>query len=149
MQVVRKLFYVVAAVIALLSPAFAGERNCEDCDLYRHGVHRQVIPTPDTVCVYFVQPKAGNILLRLALKNGTTRPYTKKNAGTTGCIPVGRDWLRQATAASYLCNDVNHFDYAQEGMIEALAKKPKYSRDVEACLFGKTKCREMGYPAYE
>lgn len=148
---VRKLFYVMAASIALISPAFAGNIECEDCNLYEHGVHRHIIPTNDLVCFWFVQPKPENVLLKLYLRDGSVRPYTKdaRHAGTHGHICVGRSWVRQMTTQSFICNDVNHFDYGIPLMVTALAQKQRDSRDVEACLFGKDRCRKMGYPAYQ
>lgn len=146
---VRKFIYVLAALLALSSPAFAGAPQCEDCNLVKRGVHRQVIPTDDVVCFWFVQPRVQDVLLKLYQRDGTARPYSRKNAKMHDRICVGRQWVRNMTRDSFICDEKTaRFDYAQPGMVETLAEKPKYSREGEACLYGKDKCREMGYPSY-
>ncbi len=143
----RMVFYVLVAFIALCSPALAGERDCEDCYVVKHGVHRKVIPTPDYTCFFFVQPHRGNVYLKLYLRDGRIRPYTKQNAPTHGRICVGRSWVRLMTEESFICDEkTSHFVYGVRGMIETLATKPAYSRAVEACLNGKDECNRMGYP---
>lgn len=144
---VRMVFLISVALAALGSPVLAGGLECDDCELYKRGVHRQVVPTPDTVCVPFVQPRRGSVLLRLNLKNGQSRPYTKKNAGTVDCISVGRYWLQELTESMYICDDFNHADYPYAD-VQAVARQPKRSRDNEACLFGREPCRSMGYKTY-
>lgn len=151
MSMVRKLFLNCLLAIcfaAPLSSAFAGNVDCEDCQLFKHGVHRQVIQTPDVVCFWFVQSQPSNVLLKLYLKNGTVRPYTRKNAGTHDRICVGRSWVRQMTTQSFICNDNNHFDYGRAEWLEVLATKPRLSEQIQACLEGRKNCAAMGYPAY-
>jgi hypothetical protein len=145
---VRKLFVYVLMIVALASPAFAGGRDCEDCDNFRRGANSAVVPTNDYDCVWFVQPHRGKVTLELHLRDGTIRPYTKLHAGTHDYICPGRVWLQQSSSKSFICNDENHYDYAKPGMIEELAAKPKMSQAGEACLFGSVLCDQMGYPAY-
>lgn len=139
-----RMFVTILAFLALGSPAFAGEPKCDDCELVQRGVHRQVIPTPDVVCVFFVQPQKGNVLLRLNLKDGTSRPYTKKNANTVDRICVGRHWLRELTESMYICDDFNHAVYPYED-VQMVGAKPKMSREGGACLLGKEKCVSLGF----
>lgn len=141
---VRKLFYVLVALLALGAPALAGGPICDDCDVFRHGVHRKVTPTPHTRCVPFVQSQRGDVLLRLDLKNGKTRSYRKKNASTVDCIVVGRSWLKDQTASMFICNDDNHAVYPYED-VQAVSAGAKMSRANEACLFGQEVCGQMGY----
>lgn len=141
----RSFFHLIVISIFSIAPysAYAGAR-CEDCRIFRHGVHRRIVPSPDTRCVPFVQQYFGTVYLRLNLKNGGTRPYTKKNAAKEDCIVVGRHWLRNKTDSAYICNRENHADYPLEDVHE-LASQPKMSRENEACLFGKDRCEEMRY----
>lgn len=119
--------------------------QCEDCDTFRKGVHRKVIPADDVVCIYFVQPRVDDVLLRLDLKNGETRRYDKKRAGTSDRICVGRHWVRDSVSM-YICDTDNNYFYGQADTV-VVAQKPKHSRErgEEACLFGAQKCGEKGY----
>jgi hypothetical protein len=142
------LYVLTAAVIAFASPAFAGTPDCEDCTFFKRGANSATVPTTDYDCVWFVQPHQGKVTLILALADGTKRPYTKANAGTHDHICPGRTWLQQSTSKSLICNSEDHYNYAQPGMIEQIANKPKMSQAGEACLFGSVLCDQMGYPAY-
>lgn len=147
----RAFFIALAVAFALGTPAHAVDPTCEDCDLFRKGVHREVIPTSDVVCVPFMQEKRGNVLLRLQLKDGTSRPYSKKNADKVGCIFVGRSWLVKAKAGSFICNDENNADYSDADLADMsrMGRLPKKvsadRREHEACLLGKQECGKRGY----
>lgn len=117
--------------------------KCDNCETFRKGISRQVVPAKDVVCIYLTQPSVDDVLLRIDLKDGTARPYTKKRAGKTDRICVGRHWVQQA-AKMMVCNSSNHADYEQQH-VDIVAGKATHSRVGEACLYGKTKCREMGY----
>lgn len=140
---VRIMLFLFLTFCASLSCAFAGEPTCKDCDDFKHGVHRQVIPTDDVVCIWFIQPHTGNVLLRIDLPDGKSRSYTKQRAGTTGRFCVGRSWVKKANSM-IICNDENHADYIREH-VERVAVKSKLSKEGEACLFGAAPCREKGY----
>lgn len=146
----RTIFHVLCALIALGSPALAGQPECDDCELLEHGIHRQVIPTDDYDCLWFIQPQPGRVLLKLYLQNGTVRSYTSKpeRSGKVGYICPGRDFVRQMTTESYICGDSGSFVYGQPEWLESLAEKPKYSKAVTACLFGREECARMDYPAF-
>lgn len=131
------------ALSSHVSAAPAAKKGCEDCDAYKKGVSRRVVPTDDVVCIFFTQPRQDTVVLRLDLKDGTERRYPRKNAGTTGRICVGRGWLVQSNTAS-VCNGSAHADYASEH-ITIVMEKPKLSKKGEACLYGKEKCKAMGY----
>lgn len=143
----NKFFYLlVATFFALASiPVQALEKD-EDCGIYCHGYSRKIIPNKDVRCVPFTQPHPDTVVLTLTLKDGSTRPYRKVNAGTDDCIPVGRHWLRDKTVSMTICNDENHADYPYED-VQAVAHQEKMARVKEnvACLFGRDICQELGY----
>jgi hypothetical protein len=139
-----KAIFVAVVAFVLASSVFAAvTQKCEDCETFKAGVHRKVIPVNDLVCIYFVQPTIDDVLLRIDLQNGKSRKYTKKAVGKSGKICVWRGWVSQATTM-YVCNSSNHADYSVEDTA-FVAQKQKESRDNEACLYGIKKCAEMGY----
>ncbi len=140
---VRLMLFIFLAFSACVSSALAGEPTCKDCDDFKHGVHRQVIPTNDVVCVWYTQPHTGNVLMRIDFPNGTSRSYTKQHAATSGRFCVGRTWMQKASSM-IICNDENHADYIREH-VEMIAVKPKLSKEGEACLFGVALCKEKGF----
>jgi len=117
--------------------------ECADCEAYQKGVHREVIPTRDVVCIFFVQSDKDNVVLSLSLKSGEERKYYRKDAGTSGRICVGRHWIR-STKTMKICNGTAHADYLPEH-VAVVEKKETLSREAEACLSGKAKCKELGY----
>jgi len=134
----------IASMLAIVSPVSATVPECEDCKVYRKGVHRAVVPTTDVVCIYFTQTQPGKVLLRLDLKDGGTRYYDRKNAGREGRICVGRHWVR-ASKSMEVCNEFARFEY--EGpQTELVAEKPAYAEDPVACLHGRARCKQMGFP---
>lgn len=145
---VRQFIVTLAALVALVCPALAGGPDCDDCNTFKRGVHRTVIPTNNLVCFWFIQERPGKVMLKLTQKDGTVRPYTKAHAKVLDKICVGRHWVRNATADSFLCNDSNTFRYGLPGMIEAMAEKETYAKDHEACLLGTKVCEEKGYPVH-
>ena len=143
------LLFALAGVLIFPASVSAGSVKaaksvlCEDCDVFIHGVHRKVIPTDDFVCVFFVQRVRDNVMLRLDLKDGTTRRYDRKNAKTVDRICVGRHWVR-SSLTMYICNGENHADYNVVDT-QSVAVKPKFSRNNEACLLGSAECGKRGY----
>ena len=141
-----KLLIAVLALFGATIPVFAvadSGKECTDCDTFRKGVNRKVVPVDDLVCIYFVQPAVDDVLLRIDLKNGQTRKYTKKAAGVSGKFCVWRGWVKQASTM-YVCDTDNHADYLPQH-VAVVAEKSKDSREAEACLFGKDTCAKMGY----
>ncbi|MBI5003730.1 hypothetical protein HZC00_01400 [Candidatus Kaiserbacteria bacterium] len=147
-----KLFFHLLVASFFVSAPFSALANdqCTKCRDFRLGVNPKLIPSRDARCVPFTQPHPRKVLLRLTLKNGKKRTYTKKNAGTDDCIMVGRHWLRDKTEKMYICNDENHASYPYED-VQAIAHQEKYERVPEntACLFGRDICPEIGYPKIE
>lgn len=134
---------LLAAILAVASSVVASAQKCDDCETFKQGVHRKVIPVNDLVCIYFVQPTVDDVLLRIDLKNGKSRKYTKKAVGKSGKICVWRGWVTQATTM-YICNSSNNADYPAVDTA-FVAQKQKEVREGEACLYGSKKCAEMGY----
>jgi len=144
---IAKAILALAALVAVALPSAAlSKQQCDDCGIFQKGPQRVIIPANDVVCVYFVQPHRDKALLRLDLKSGKKRHYTKDNADTSDKICVGRHWVRDS-ASMYLCDTENHatYDATDTGVV---SKKARHSRDAEACLFGKVKCKEMGYKTH-
>jgi len=140
---VRAILALAALVAVALPSVVLAKQQCDDCDVFQKGVQRVIIPADDLVCIYFVQPHRDKVLLRLDLKSGKKRLYTKENAGPGDKICVGRHWVRDSVSM-YLCDTDNHAAYDAIDT-DVVAKKAKHSREAEACLFGKEKCKEMGY----
>lgn len=142
-----RFLYVALISLGLLAPAAShaasAKEQCDNCETFRKGVSRKIIPTDNIVCIYFTQPSEGDVLLRIDLKDGSVRPYTKKRAGKTDRICVGRHWVQNASSM-LICNSENHALYAAEH-IEQVAKKAATSKEGEACLHGKARCKTMGY----
>ena len=108
----KSLIASLALLGAMLLPQFTAAHDGKDCsgaksvecDLVQKGIARKVIPNPDLVCVYFVQPKISNVLLWVFPQGGgEPRPYVKRNAGKTGQFCIGRHFVRDAEAL-FMCN---------------------------------------------
>lgn len=143
----KKFFHLLVVLLLVAVPytAYAQEKDA-DCGIYCHGYSRKIIPNKDVRCVPFTQPHPDTVVLTLTLKDGSTRPYRKVNAGTDDCIMVGRYWLRDKTESMTICNKENHADYPYED-VQAVASQPKMARPIEntACLYGREVCKELGY----
>ena len=149
----KKIAVVFALLGTMLIPQLAvanGDKDCDaksiECDLVKKGVARKVIPNPDLVCIYFVQPKPSNVLLWVFLPGQRDpRPYVKRNAGTSGSFCIGRHYVRDAEAL-YMCNVFDgHAVYPRADAV-AVALKEKLARmPGEACLYGEGECERKGY----
>jgi hypothetical protein len=139
---IRAVILAVSLMALSIGSASAKVRctTPDDCKVHREGVHRKVIPTDDYVCVFFRQPKSQRVTLRLNFEDGKVRYYQNKRPDR---ICIGRHFVRNAIFM-YICNDDAHADFVK-AHVAIVAAKPAYSRKAEACLYGKDKCREMGY----
>lgn len=142
----KKFFHLLVALLLVTAPHAVYAQEDEDCGIYCHGYSRKITPSPDVRCVPFTQPHPDTVVLTLTLKDGSTRPYRKVNAGTDDCIKVGRHWLRDKTVSMTICNEENHADYPYAD-VQAVAHQGKMARVKEnvACLFGRDICQKLGY----
>lgn len=134
------LFLLFFAPIA----ASAELEKCDDCEAFREGVHRTIIPTDDLACIYYVQPSRGTVVLRITLDSGVVRHYAKEDAPATGRFCPGRSWVRDATTL-YLCGAHGNYLYGTAST-DVIAAKPKEEKGEVGCLFGADVCAQMGYP---
>ena len=137
-----KFFYLSLIALAFLVAPAQAERPRE-CNVYCQGVHRKVVQTKDLVCVPYTQPEIDNVVLFIDSKDGIRRPYRKEMAAKIGFICVGRNWVRDADTM-LICNGSNKALYPPEDT-QQVARKPKLSRQNEACLYGKEWCGQNGY----
>ena len=139
-----KIFYLsLLALTFFTSMAKADGDGIYECDVYCHGVNRKTIQTKNLVCVPYTQPEIDNVVLYINLKNGVQRPYRREMAAKIGFICVGRNWVRDADTM-LMCNGNNRAPYPHEDT-QQVARKPKLSRQNEACLYGKEWCGQNGY----
>ena len=139
---VKVLLHLIVALVTLAVTAQA-ETSCIDCKTYKDGVHRDVIPTSDVVCIYFIQPERDNVVLRLNLQSGEERSYYRQNSDVLDRICVGRHWVEKTTTM-LICNGTANAVY-QPAHVATVLKKGAHSHEAEACLFGKAVCKERGY----
>src|ERR1041385_6821716 len=71
----KRLFFIILTILSFAGSAYADGKNCADCDVFEHGLHRKVIPTSDYTCIFFVQVDPSNVTLRLDFADGTSRRY--------------------------------------------------------------------------
>lgn len=142
---IRSLLRVLCFGLLLLSiPGLADAAwECDDCDVFRNGVHRQVIPTDDLACVSFEQSQRGPVVLRINFPNREPRYYSRPNAGTNDRICVGRHWVLNSVDM-LLCNEQNHAIFNTKDT-QAVASKPRDSRANTACLLGEEECGARGF----
>ncbi len=143
----KKLFGSIGFAMLLLAsvPASAGERCANARCVAAHRPQQARPAVPDEVCIPFIQPEPGVVVLTIKLGNGETRRYSRpKGRGDFYCI--GRHWLtREGATKVELCNQfVGNDEYFGEDLAK-LARKPKDSRVLTACLYGKQKCGQMGF----
>ena len=151
----NKSLVSIALLLAMLVPTVvvaSGKDDCDtvketDCDLVRHGVKRQLIPTDDLDCIYFVQRAPSDVLLTIIPKDAkrSPRPYTKKNAARSARFCVGRSFVKNAQAMC-MCNESDGSAIFTASDVAKIAEKPKDARmPGEACLYGEKECAAMGY----
>jgi len=150
----KKLIFTLLLAFAFLctphfswGEAMAGTANCDArCVAAKHP-QRSKPAVKDEVCVYFIQPQAGTVVLTFTFEGGGTRIYSAiKGADDKFC--VGRHWVINATKAD-LCNKSTGsavYDHRlPDDELTALAVKPQFSHTLTSCLYGRDECAAMGF----
>lgn len=154
----RTLFVALLAGLVLVfgNNAMADGKDCNkvsvvnqsDCELVLKGVDRKIMPVKDLVCIYFTQPRPGNVLLWVILPGQKEpRPYVKKAAKADDKFCIWRGWVQQAEALC-MCNVIDGHAVYPTADVVAIALKEKMARvPGEACLYGEAECAKRGYKA--
>lgn len=141
----RSLFGLSLLTLLACLPANADE-DCgkdERCQRLHHPA-RVLPPVPNMVCIYYMQPTPGKVLLTVYLKDGNVHTYDPKESQAKDSQCINRIWVPKASKIE-LCKETPGNAIYEGTDLEFLATKAEFSQEETACLYGIEKCKAMGF----